>query len=67
MFSASPNTPVPVAPSPKKQTVTSSRPCDLHAVPAPAAIGMPAPTIPLVPSSPISGIATCMQPPLPRE
>ena len=32
MLIASPNAPVPVAPSPKKQTVTSSTPLRLHAV-----------------------------------
>lgn len=40
------------APSPKKATPMSSRPCARAPMPMPAACPMPAPTMPLVPNSP---------------
>ncbi len=59
--------PAPVAPSPKKQAATSSVPASWAARAAPAAIGKPAPTMPLAPSMPTSKSAMCMLPPLPLQ
>ena len=66
MFAASWNEPVFVAPSPKLTTVTRSRPLRLAAIASPTATGGPAPTIPVDSITPLSGLAMCMVPPLPR-
>ena len=58
--------PVLVAPSPKLTTVTRSRPLRLPAMASPTATGGPAPTMPVDSMTPLSGLAICMVPPLPR-
>ena len=35
--------------------------------PTPTACGIPPPTMPFVPSTPISGAKMCIEPPLPRQ
>jgi hypothetical protein len=55
-----------VAPSPKLTTVTRSIPLRLADIASPTATGGPAPTIPVDSMTPLSGLAMCMVPPLPR-
>ena len=71
-FAASWNAPCATAPSPKNDTTTlrlparpARRPRSCAASAAPAAIGTPAPTIPLAPKMPRSGSAMCIEPPRP--
>ncbi len=67
MFITSYNSPCAVAPSPKKQTVTSSVPCSLARSAAPVAIPIEPPTIALAPRLPWLWSAMCIDPPLPRQ
>ena len=62
MFMHSCSRPWLSAPSPKKQTKTSSLPRARAARAAPAASGMPPPTMPFVPRLPCSRSNTCMEP-----
>ena len=66
-FSPSWKAPVLEPPSPKKATVTALRPCIFAVRPAPAAMGMPAPTMPFAPRIPRSRSAMCMEPPFPLQ
>jgi len=57
-----------LAPSPKKLTTTASFwPCSRKPNAAPAAIGMPPPTMPLAPRLPVLTSAMCIDPPRPRQ
>ncbi len=67
MLSDSWKAPSLLAPSPKKQTVTSSRPRRLAASAAPTAIGRPPPTMPLAPRLPLVTSAMCIEPPRPWQ
>src|SRR5210317_1288029 len=59
--------PCAVAPSPKKQTVTSSWPNNLAENAEPVAMPIDPPTIALAPRLPLDWSAMCMDPPLPRQ
>ena len=65
-FAASWNAPWAGAPSPKNETATAPSARSWAAVAAPAAIGIPAATMPLAPKIPIVGSAMCIEPPRPR-
>ena len=56
-----------VAPSPKLTVVTRPVFCIWAASPRPLAIGMPAPTMPVVTISPEAGSDKCIGPPLPLQ
>src|SRR3546814_20363376 len=67
MLSASWNAPILLAPSPKLATATRFSPLICAAIARPLSIGMPDPTIPVVPITTVGGYVICIGQPLPLQ